>query len=453
MIFNTTIYKAGEGGGAGGTELVVPAIGSVQTAEVNTKVLLVYANEVGGTDIAVENNTASLSLLRFGHEGVCASNVNKLVWTVSNGCAICSFDSNLNVSWRDGQDAIQYTTWDTDPNLLIQTRWNWTSTRFGFGTESAFYLMYGSGNSASYTTALYGVPGGFVVNNPQYGYDIRSGLLACVYNRDNMSFNATQYDSSSTVSGLFFINYENGLWLVSPTENIAKKIDTVTGTTIQSVTVTGENLNLTAHSIGYSIAEGGEYFIAWTLPSDIGVFKMTKGSTWDIERLTTLTGIQGNIVQLIRARETLTEVHIYVVPNTCTDTENVKHFIVNKSTGEVTQAPDLLDSTGYKYIVTAGFSQDMSRGSFILGDGAGNYKLVYSGLDTILPYEYAAVPFNNANLTDSAVTGFIKSQDGTDELGNPIATVEALLDPNAPPFDITGQVFGMEVTVTEGELL
>lgn len=450
-IFNATIYKAGEGGGAG-TELVVPAIGSVQTAEVNTKVLLVYANEVGGTDIAVENNTSSLSLLQFDREGICASDVNKLVWTVSNGCAICSFDSNLNVSWKDGQDSTQYTSWDTDPNLLIRTRWWHSSTKFGFGTETSFYSMYGSGDSSSYTTALYGVQGGFVVNYCDEMYAIRSGLLACVYNRDKMSFQAKTYGNNSTVSGLFFINYANGLWLVSPTENIAKEIDTVTGNTIQSVTVTSENLNLTAHSIGYSITKDGEYFIAWTLPSNIGVFKMTKGSTWNIERIGSLTGIQGNIVQLIRARETNTESHIYVVPDTCTDTENVKHFIVNKSTGEVTQAPDLLYSKGYKYILTAGFSQDMSRGSFILGDGAENYKLVVSGLDTILPYEYAAVPFNSANLSDSAVTGFIKSQDGTDEFGNSIATVEALLDPNATP-PSANRVIGMNVTVNEGDPL
>ena len=448
-IFNATIYKAGEGAG---TELVVPAIGSVQTAEVNTKVLLVYANEVGGTDIAVENNTASLSLVQFDREGMCASNLNKLVWTVANGCAVCSFDSNLNTSWRDGQDTTQYTTWDTDPNLLIQTHWLHSSTKFGFGTESAFYSMYGSGNTSSYTTALYGVPGGFVVNYCASAYQIRSGLLACSYNRDKMSFQARTYDNNSTVSGLFFINYANGLWLVSPTENIAKEIDTETGDTIQSVAVTGENLNLTAHSIGYSIVEGGEYFIAWTLPSDIGVFKMTKGSTWNIERIGSLTGIQGTTVQLIRSRETNTESHIYVVPDTCTDTENVKHFIVNKSTGEVTQAPDLLYSKGYTYILTAGFSQDMSRGSFILGDGAGNYKLVYSGLDTILLYEYAAVPFSSANLTDSAVTGFIKSQDGVDEFGNSIATVEACLDPNATP-PSADRLIGMNVTVNEGEPL
>lgn len=72
--------------------------------------------------------------------------------------------------------------------------------------------------------------------------------------------------------------------------------------------------------------------------------------------------------------------------------------------------------------------------------------------DPILPYEYAAVPFNSANLTDSAVTGFIQSHDGTDELGNSIATVEVLLDPNATP-PSADRVIGMNVTVNEGEPL
>lgn len=90
----------------------------------------------------------------------------------------------------------------------------------------------------------------------------------------------------------------------------------------------------------------------------------------------------------------------------------------------------------------------------VYADEVGNLerKKIFSELCLILPYEYAAVPFNNTNLTESAVTGFIKSQDGTDELGNSIATVDACLDPNATP-PSANRLIGMNVTVNEGEPL
>lgn len=443
MIFNTTIYKAGEGGGAG-TELVVPTLGSVQTAEVNTKVLLVYANEVGGTDVTVQDSTSNIgSASRI--RGQYGSTFDNLAW--GNGTAYCKLipvNGSYLTSWASGGNA-NFSYWDTDPSISISNNWSYPSTDVGFGPSSAFVQKYSTGTTNTCLNAFHGVVGGFVTSYERFG---RINNLGFIYNSETQSFY-----QKGLGDGCLFIRYDNHPCLVDLPNNTATVIDEKTGADLQVISITGSDYLIPGASRGYPLTPSGDYFVVWSNAWNIGLFKLTKTPSWSVTRLTTLPSTQSGAVQLIRASEDLTSLHCYVVPETCDDTNNVKHYIINKETGEVNQGQDLLNSKGYDTVMAAAFNTNMSRASFVLKNSTtGDAKCFVSGLEVILPYEYAAVAFNRDNLTDSAVTGFIKSQDGTDELGNPIATVEALLDPNAMP-PSTDRLIGMNVTVNEGEPL
>lgn len=439
--FNTTIYGSG---GAGGTELVVPAIGSTQTASENTKVLLVYANEVGGTYVPVENNTAN-GPGKYDHLTYLSS-FSEPAWNIGGFTnAYCSLDKNLKATWYTDGD-IKYASWDIDSSLLTYSYGNHKG-KLGFGSPSAFTEKYTTSTNETFC-ALYGVKGGFVSIKQQFENSLV--LFGAVYDSNTQSF------YTRTISnGSLFIRYGGHPCLVNLSSNTATVIDETTNTNLQTISITGTNYNLTSNSIGYPLTPSGDYFVIWSNAEtgNIGLFKLTKTPSWSVTRLTTLPVNQGGEVLSIRATEDRTSLHCYIVPSLCDDENNVKHFIIDKETGEVTQGPDLLDSKGYDIILTGAFAPNMSRASFILRNSTtGDLKCAVSGLDTVLPYEYAAVPFNSANLTDSAVTGFIKSQDGVDELGNSIATVEACLDPNATP-PSANRFIGMKVTVNEGDPL
>lgn len=457
MIFNTTIYKAGEGGGAGGTELVVPAIGSVQTAEVNSKVLLVYANEVGGTDIAVTGNgVTTTQTIREAY----SSTFSKLCvpFAVYEGSA---YSITLSETSPDSYAAVysslatrftsQY-SWDIDPDLTMENfyefKWRNEHGFMGFGKGTSFsYILVGG-----VTRACYGAKGGITGYQNSYDDSENGGKskLTRVYNKDTLSLtNVADSD------GLTFINLGGSVIGLCPKEGLVRTYDVNTGMVLDERPLSGADQSIRTGALGHALVDSGEYFVTWLDSLDINLYKLSKGSPWSIQKITTLNmeGISG-YVQLIRSKSSGKYLHIFVVPQYCDDTNNVKHFIIDKETDEVTQGPDLIDSTGYNVIGASAFNEDKSRASFVLVDSTGGRpsKTIVSGLDMILPYEYAAVPFSSANLTDSAVTGFIKSQDGTDELGNAIATVEACLDPNATP-PSTARIFGMNVTVNEGDPL
>lgn len=456
MIFNTTIYNAGEGGGAG-TELVVPAIGSVQTAEVNTKVLLVYANEVGGTDIAVTGN--GITRAQTAREAY-SSTFSKLCvpFAIYEGSA---YDVTLSETSSNAYTAAysslstnftsQY-SWDIDPDLTIENyyRFNWRSEvgHMGFGKGSSFTSTKYNG----VTRACYGAKGGITCYANSFDDDENGGKskLTRVYNKDTLSIS-----NAAGSDGLTFINLAGSVIGLCPKEGLVRTYDDNTGLVLRETPLSGADQSIRTGALGHALVDSGEYFVTWLDSLDINIYKLSKGTPWSIQRIATLNmeGISGYI-QLIRSKSSGKYLHVFVVPQYCNDTNNVKHFILDKETDEVTQGPDLIDSTGYDVIGASAFSEDKSRASFVLVDSTGGKpsKTVVSGLDTILPYEYAAVPFNSDNLTDSAVTGFIKSQDGTDELGNAIATVEVLLDPNATP-PSANRLIGMNVTVNEGDPL
>lgn len=442
-LFNTTIY----GSGGAGTELVVPAIGSAQTAEVNTKVLLVYANEVGGTDIPVTNSIRT-GVNSDTQARTYGSDFNALHWssqykgrnapTSSNNCTLTS----LSASWVIEQGQYQYSSWDIDPVVGKKADFYWDDrSAIGFGGSADTFV---DKTGRVYGEALYGVKGSFVINSftpSVYVYSEKDNTMASVPSPDQYAYWRMP------------ILYNDDIYVLCLLYNKAYKVNRLTGAIIETITVEGPTQIIASYGIGYALTPSGDYFLTWSNVGDVWLNKLTKGTTWSYERLENLPVSQEGFVLLIRAKEDRNSIHIYIVPSVCTDIDNVKHYIVDKATGAVSRGPDLLDTRGYNKIMAAAFDMEKSRASFVLANSTTNdLKCVVSGLDTVLPYEYAAVPFNSANLTDSAVTGFIKSQDGTDELGNPIATVEALLDPNAMP-PSADRLIGMNVTVNEGDPL
>lgn len=431
-----TVDSIPAGSGEGSTELKVAAFGSAQTASENTKVFLVPYSEIGGGDIPVTDGLSSAGS-GASNMGKCSSEYGLMGWNNGSSGQICSLSEDNAATYTLKDDL--YTHWDLDPTVILKNTLNSGAVYMGFGSPDAFIQKAYRGERPG---AFYGVKGGFMFQAQNYPNYI-------IYNSDTQFM--TQKALMHGERGGFFLIHEEELYLVKPYSGNVVKCNTKDGTEVVTFNLTTKFSDLAQASIGYSLVPSGDYFLTWNTAGDIQLCKLTKGSTWTIERLTTLPVSQGGNVQLIRSSETPDSIHVYIVPSICTDTENVKHFVIDKATGTVKKMIDLLDSTGYTTILASGFKMDMSRASFILYNGSDALKCVVSGLDAIIPYQYAAVPFNKANLTNSAITGFVKSQDGSDVFGNSLATVEALTDPNAPPFDISSQVLGMRIIVTEGD--
>ena len=454
-----TIKTVSTGSGEG---LKVAVIGSAQEAQENDKVLLVPSAEVGGESVTATETGMTNAPINT-NPLIYLSTFDKLTWY--NRTSIYTYTSTItemstdNYSVETVQNRNDITVdgyWDLDHNVLI-------SNYMGMGSgrdKTTFKLAIGSAqlalDNATHTGALYGVPSGFItlsVYNTYGTYPPNTrALLAVVYNIENNTLNKVTADS-----GMFFFKDGGSTWSLSPKTGEARKYDLDTGSVISTKQVSGALSTINDKSLGYALDEDGAYFITWKTTDDIRLSKLTKGSTWSISSIGYLKISQevSGEVQIIRALKDGVNIHIFVVPANCNDTNNIKHFILNTQDDSVTVCHELLEIKGYDNIVATAFGGDPSKLSVCLVDGNGvnpNKVLIVNPLHNIMPYEYAAISFDKANLTSSAITGFIKSQDGSDALGNSIATVEALTDPNAPPFDISGQVFGMSVTVTEGEL-
>ena len=139
------------------------------------------------------------------------------------------------------------------------------------------------------------------------------------------------------------------------------------------------------------------------------------------------------------------------------------HFRFTKATETLERLNDIfadIDQSVFNYTRVCNYQVNWDLGliSISLGNAGTSPKrlgvFVAKPDDMAGIYKYFAVENVKGNYyTDKSITGFVKSNEGTDDLGNTVVKVKTAEDPNyiwTPPVN---RVFGMNVTVNEGEPL
>lgn len=437
--------------GGGGDEITVAAEFSAKGATTDDKVLLIYSSSLSCADMPVSNSTSTttFSQMRIGYASELLSTTAKLSWgngssSSGSGCTISTSDmENYTVSsWSTPGTTVH---WDIDNSIGASTNWTYPSTNVGFISGTTITNIYNTGSSNQILSALYGVPGGFVTGSINSYNEI--SLKSATYDSDTKT-----YEVIGGSWGDFFLEYNSSLYYVQPTSGTAKKINKGSFTAVETISITG-SVTASSNSMTSPLGKSGDYFAIWTSGSDFKVYKLDKSSTtWAITSLGTISIEQGGDIQLVRGIETTDTVEFYIVPFYCTDTSNVKHYSISKTTDTITRCMDLIESIGYGIICTGAFNFETNRAVFVVKQGsATGAKAFVVDLSPIVPYQYVAIPFNGGNLLSEAITAFVVSNDGQDELGNTILTVNTTQDPNAPPYNPYNKIFGMSITVNEGE--
>ena len=139
--------------------------------------------------------------------------------------------------------------------------------------------------------------------------------------------------------------------------------------------------------------------------------------------------------------------------------QRLAHFIFDKSTEVLDRLADVfLDISGEWEVISANVNWDEGLAciDLVSSYSSGNPKTVMhcvKKLDNMAGvYKYFAVDNTKGNyMPTESITGFVKSNEGTDDLGNTVVKVKTAEDPNyiwTPP---VGVLLGMDVTVNEGE--
>lgn len=142
-------------------------------------------------------------------------------------------------------------------------------------------------------------------------------------------------------------------------------------------------------------------------------------------------------------------------------TQKLAHFIFTKATETIERLPDVFsDISGDWEVISANVNWDEGLACIDLTSSYGSanpktFMHCVKKLDDMAGiYKYYAVENVKGNyLPSKSITGFVKSNEGPNELGDVVLKVNTAEDPNyiwTPPVDI---IFGMNVTVNEGEPL
>ena len=123
---------------------------------------------------------------------------------------------------------------------------------------------------------------------------------------------------------------------------------------------------------------------------------------------------------------------------------------VNLTTGSVEQLQNIfldseLPTQVYQYAFNLADKLAMVYGAYDVE------KITIKNLNSPLPYQYVAVTPMACSYNENTLTGFVSQNLGRDDLGNIVLKVNTVLDPTDPPWSNIGIVYGMSITVNEGE--
>lgn len=138
----------------------------------------------------------------------------------------------------------------------------------------------------------------------------------------------------------------------------------------------------------------------------------------------------------------------------------IARFKFVKATETLTRLPDVFldySDPDHPENTVLSFSVNFEEGliSAFLMDRSSSTKytsLVTKKIDEMAGiYEYYAYsPDKEYYYDHQSITGFVKSNDGVNDLGDTVLTVETVKDPTTPPWSNIGIVFGMDIIVNEG---
>lgn len=490
MIFNTVIAGSG---GPGETVVDAVAIGIVTSAIEDDKVILIP------TDIVTDHEVVS---------GYTTYTLPNTSYNTSQNLCLLSMGSRLDYT------AVEGTAWyrnnDGGTSTFAYNKSLWSSSLDSFdSSSSAVFSVYSIDYRDDYCPASYLVAGDSYdgMSSKSFGF-YRSGSYS-------PQFLPPSTDARFTLQPFYYVDkhfvfqsygYSNqfGVAEITGTPDNPSTVSVKTGLEGKSVFVAKYNgswyFSYTGYSNGYVCSFETPNTTSWyidrrwgdvnTLFSYIdddvdyiyainnsapGFYKLDKNSTrWDNHALAQPSlmiakavpnGPLANQSFYIRSKDYGDYVEMFLVSNVfgyVGDTGNkVAHFRFTKSSETLERFEDVfydLDVSDYGYDAVTNFQVNWNLGLVSITMSkreAGSQRLCIFvkniSNDLLKCYKYIAMSPGAENYSSQAVTGFVKSNEGTDELGYDILKVSTAEDPNyvwTPP---VGVVLGMNVIVNEGE--
>lgn len=484
MIFNTVI----KGGGAGETVVEAKAVGVVTGAVEDDKVILIPTDIITSSELVSGSadfaNSASNYMFSPGPrldleqvQGYFAS-----TYEGSNDHSQC-----FSGIWNDSRDAFASTSTEGF-NLYCINYKDDVPFAAQVSRSDSYQILNSIGfyQSGQYTSVVnvnnnYGFKGKpflYVDKHFAYAKETDSNISIGTITENAGAFSITiNRDNFAGYGGVFPVKY-NGNWYYHCDGQI---IPFDSSGSSYSLTYPWNRYNW--YLGGFSIIDDNVDYI-FVIETDYrthsGFYRINKGnSTWTVTKLDQATDLISEAIQGgLSTRDTDDRIfcdmqtkdygdYVDIIMATSefgynSDNQGNKlaHFIFTKATETLERLPDIFKDvdqsvTNYTRVCTYQVNWDYGFVSISLAPQEVNPKrlgvFVKKINDFAGVYKYYAVENVKENyLPSKTITGFVKENEGANELGDVVLKVKTAEDPDYVWTNI-GVVFGMNVTVNEGE--
>lgn len=487
MIFNTVIAGSG---GHGETVVEAKAVGIVTGAIEDDKVILIPTDIIAASGDLIDGYTS------YTH----SDGVNDSVAFVYPGArldytAVQGYVKHYTGSWSLGNSITGY--WDSnyeDFDSVSDSGFDWYVINYRDDVPFAASVNQGGGSNMGLNsigiyengqyTSFFSTSSDRNINYAPYQYI--KGHYVSMHNSWNGysrvgeitgtpgNWSVTSLTDSEASNNIFMSKYNNAWYLISGS---SVKPFSDLSTTSYSISLGWS----TPHLSDFSYVDDDVDYIFIANYANGGFFKINKSnSTWTTTRLSQpsnviSSAIKGGIASVanhdknycyLSSQDFGTYVDIYMATaefgyNPDGNGNKIAHFKFTKATEIMERLDDIfteIDLSDFNYQYVTSFQVNWTLGIISVtltnrGESSRRLGLFVKKFDDMAGiYKYFAVENVKGNYyADKSITGFVKSNEGTDDLGNTIVKVKTAEDPNyiwTPP---VGRVFGMNVTVNEGE--
>lgn len=463
MIFNTVIL----GGAGGGSIIEAKAIGETVSFSEGDKVLLtptadlfdskMYSYEFDG---AGTQSPTTMS----GHEGgSCGSQLSYL--DTKNNAIIVARTQNFHIAslvWSPDRESVtgstandytgfMYTCYNNpnfQPASLASSNSNGalSGRTIGVVVDGVYNSLYNIFNSASCL-----------------GITSIDRFVKCYTGTGNAYKDLIRINEDMTVSYHYvddgrnvMASKYNGAWYIVGHGAIYDLTET------QAFKMSGRTYN----GVYYFFDDEGDYFLEFK--GSLRFKKITKGpSAWTESELTSCSEAINACLKdpgtppNWSAKDFGDHVEMFIVGDLFGyDAGNkVAHLIFDKATETFTRLPDVFIEIPDTFTRAGHLQVNWKEGlisvevSYRISDrGGDHFGIFIKKLDKPFDiYKYNAYTNSKDNYYKDTITGFVKENKGVNELGDTVLSVETTEDPNGAPWTNEGVVFGMGVTVNEGD--
>ena len=464
MIFNTVIS-------GGGSIVEAKAIGSTVNFTEGDKVLLTPTTDMfDSTMYSYKYDLAGTSTSNYtmsGHEG--GSCGSQLCYSYTKNHAIVSgrttWDKDTaSISWSSDKETVTGSH-QNDYTGLMYTCYNNPNFQPASMIDGVSYgTLYGRNigvvSSGAYTP-LYNT-----FNNANcLGITSIDRFVKCYTGTGNAYKDLIRINEDMTVSYYnvgdarnFMASKYNGVWYI-----VGNNVYDLSST--QVFTISGR----TGNGVYYFFDDNGDYFLEFN--SYLRFKKITKGpSAWTESELTSCSEAINSCLRdptttpSWSAKDFGDRVEMFIVGDLFGYYANgvgnkVAHLIFDKTTETFTRLPDVFMEIPDGYTRAGHLQVNWKEGLISVevsyrisnsdGDHFGIFIKKFNDLANI--YKYNAYKNSKGYYYKDTITGFVKENKGVNELGDNVLSVETTEDPNGAPWAGEGVVFGMGVTVKEGD--